>query len=771
MLLAAPTPELRRRGESHADGARHPGRERAGGVRAGGRPSDGGRARRAGVERARGRRDRRAGRGRARAALPSRAPLRSGRALRGGAGGADAAPFGGRSARARLELRAGAAVRRGDPRGRDPVRGDARVRRRARRRGGRPIRARRGALAGGRSQRRRRRLPARDRGRRQRADRGRRRAGAGCASPRRDRRRDRRRSRTRWASWRRRAPRTRRWRRPRCARRRCCASPPGQANDADLAETSTWASAESPPRVRADMAVLKLLSAAQLGEHAAVGEALIEMASLAGQDSAASFADTDPPWKADLLARAVARARLAGMRRRRRGRRGGPGRRRTCRRWRPRFPICRWSPEGAWPRRTARHAAGAGAAQRRPVRHGARSRGRARRRTAGRPGNGAGDLRQRHRKRSGTAGSVVRDPARGARGRRHDRRSAGAGAPGRRGPRSRRGGGAAREAAAVYERAGRVDDAITALAKCVELRPNDSTAYMRAYQLLRADLEAPGRAILFDALLSHRLAAATLTPAARVALLFERGQHRLQRVDDREAAFADFKEILKIQPEHREALFQLARGASEDRDPESAAHWLVQFLAVGVGRSRARPRPAWTWRPATRRSRTGPARWRPCGAPAGLRPGDPKPLQRLSDLHLRQGEWKAAVEALRASESRLPDVAERAALHLRIGSILRDLGRDAQGAAAAFRRAAELDPLGEGTRALVALHDAAGDSRRRAGHRRSRGGGCPARARRGSARREAPGTSARAARDGARPRLDRADRRSARRRSRACSIW
>jgi hypothetical protein len=87
----------------------------------------------------------------------------------------------------------------------------------------------------------------------------------------------------------------------------------------------------------------------------------------------------------------------------------------------------------------------------------------------------------------------------------------------------------------------------------------------------------------------------------------------------------------------------------------------------------------------------------------------PKPLQRLSDLHLRQGEWKGAVEALRASEARFPDAADRAALQLRIGSILRDLGRDAQGAAAAFRRAAELDPLGEGTRELVALHDAAGD--------------------------------------------------------------
>ena len=143
----APTPDAAPPRRVPCSPSCHAGRERAGGVGAGGRPSDGGRARRAGVERARRRRDRRAGRGGARAALPSRAPLRGGRALRGGAGGADAAPLGGRSARARLELRAGAAVGRGDPRGRDPVRGDARVGRRARRRGVRPFRARRGAGA------------------------------------------------------------------------------------------------------------------------------------------------------------------------------------------------------------------------------------------------------------------------------------------------------------------------------------------------------------------------------------------------------------------------------------------------------------------------------------------------------------------------------------------------------------------------------------------------------------------------------------------------
>jgi hypothetical protein len=42
--------------------------------------------------------------------------------------------------------------------------------------------------------------------------------------------------------------------------------------------------------------------------------------------------------------------------------------------------------------------------------------------------------------------------------------------------------------------------------------------------------------------------------------------------------------------------------------------------------------------------------------------------------------------------------------------VLRDLGRDEAGAAASFRRASEIDPVGDGTRALVALQDAAGDA-------------------------------------------------------------
>jgi tetratricopeptide (TPR) repeat protein len=480
----------------------------------------------------------------------------------------------------------------------------------------------------------------------------------------------------------------------------------GQADAADAAEAPA---AEAPPRVRGDLAVRRLLSAARLGDHGAVGEALLEMAMLAGHDSASSFNDTEPPWKSELLARAVARARLGGP---------GAGEMVARRAWEAaRAPGLASAlsdlpagAAGAWPegrpdtrRPRARRIGGPfGTALDLEVALDAERRGALGtalaiygnvigaeperieawagiRRVARAGGDVLGEARALAR-----LAAVVRDPGEAA--------------------------ALLAEAAAAYERAGRVDDAITALAKCVELRPNDSTAYMRAYQLLRGDLDAPGRAMLFDALLSHRLAAAPLTPAARVALLFERGQHRLRKVVDRGAAFMDFKEILKIQPEHREALYQLARGASEDRDPESAAHWLVQFLGVASDDARApeaRLDLATCYEALKDRGRAVETLRRA----AALRPGDPKPLQRLSDLYLRQGEWKGAVEALRASEARLPDSTERAGLHLRIGSVLRDLGRDAQGAAAAFRRAAELDPLGEGTRALVALHDAAGDPR------------------------------------------------------------
>ncbi len=55
------------------------------------------------------------------------------------------------------------------------------------------------------------------------------------------------------------------------------------------------------------------------------------------------------------------------------------------------------------------------------------------------------------------------------------------------------------------------------------------------------------------------------------------------------------------------------------------------------------------------------------------------------------------------------DPVTKAELHLRLGTLLRDDAYDLPEAALAFRRAAELDPLGDGTRELALLHESAGD--------------------------------------------------------------
>jgi tetratricopeptide (TPR) repeat protein len=193
-----------------------------------------------------------------------------------------------------------------------------------------------------------------------------------------------------------------------------------------------------------------------------------------------------------------------------------------------------------------------------------------------------------------------------------------------------------------------------------------------------------------------------------VALLYERAQHRLQRLGDRPGAFQDFKQILSIAPEHREALQQLAAGALEDGDGPEAVQWLERFLAVAPDDPRAgaaRLDLAAAYESVKDRGRAVETLRRAAAA----QPMDATPLARLADLQLRAGDWRGAIEALRAAEPRVHEARARAAIHLRIGAVLRDLGRDPAGAAGSFRRAAEIDPIGDGTRALVALQDAAGD--------------------------------------------------------------
>ena len=126
---------------------------------------------------------------------------------------------------------------------------------------------------------------------------------------------------------------------------------------------------------------------------------------------------------------------------------------------------------------------------------------------------------------------------------------------------------------------------------------------------------------------------------------------------------------------------------------------------------------------------------------ARARPGDPTPFEHLAELQLRRQDPRGAVEALRGAAARLGEARAQAALALKIGAIQRDVARDPSAAAAAFRQAADLDPLGEGAATLVSLHDAAGDAARRAGGGRARDCRPQAIARRPSARRASAGAA------------------------------
>ena len=355
-------------------------------------------------------------------------------------------------------------------------------------------------------------------------------------------------------------------------------------------------------RERAEMAVLHFVAGARLGSARAVAESLADMALGAGTD--APIPDNLIP----LLGRAAARARVGGVEvadavARRAWQAAHPAGVATALSDLP-FPV-----DGRWPegrpdtrRARARRSGGAmGIALELEVALDAELRGALGtalaaygtviavdpdrleawtgiRRVARAGGDLLGEARALAR-----LGALIRDPERAA--------------------------GLLAEAASAYERALRRDDAITALAKAVEMRPDDPVLYQRVYDLLRADLDVPGRSMLFDNLLSHRLAAAALAPPARAALLYERAQHRLQRLGEREAAFTDLKQILSIVPEHRKRFINwlwarspMATRSRRRSGSNASLRW--------PGTTRVRPRRGSISRPLTKGGGIGHAPWR-----------------------------------------------------------------------------------------------------------------------------------------------------------------
>ncbi|MEO5768083.1 MAG: tetratricopeptide repeat protein, partial [Polyangia bacterium] len=252
-------------------------------------------------------------------------------------------------------------------------------------------------------------------------------------------------------------------------------------------------------------------------------------------------------------------------------------------------------------------------------------------------------------------------------------------------------------AAQLWEELAMPAEAAIAYWQALARAPDSELLYAR----LRQVLQGQGDGAVLDRLYGLRLAALT-DPRARLTLLWERAQHRLEQLQDRKEAIEDFKRILNIDPGHSLALRRLATLAVQMEHFAQAVRFLERLLGGEPDESTAGALRL-ELAEALEAARDTPRAIEVLRRAASARPRDVAPWQRLTDLLLRAGDWDGALATLRSWDTVLADPGARATIWLRIGCLLRDHGRDDAGAAAAFTTASDLDPLGDGLRELRAL--------------------------------------------------------------------
>ncbi|HEX2659858.1 MAG TPA: hypothetical protein VHU40_16355, partial [Polyangia bacterium] len=255
-----------------------------------------------------------------------------------------------------------------------------------------------------------------------------------------------------------------------------------------------------------------------------------------------------------------------------------------------------------------------------------------------------------------------------------------------------------KRAAAIWQEQGQVHEAKIAYWQALARTPESTELFNALHDILRDD----GEHTDLERLLSLRLGVVK-DPAARLPLLIERGFHRLERLAAKELAIQDFKRILNIDPDHLPSLRALATLALEARQMPPAVRSLERLLQLETDptrRGQALLELAEAYH-ATREPRRALSALREA---VTTRPDDPVSHQRLVDFLLRAGDWSAALTALRVWESAVHEPAQKAAIWIRIGGLLRDHGSVKKAAEPAFAMAADLDPLGEGVFELAGLH-------------------------------------------------------------------
>jgi tetratricopeptide (TPR) repeat protein len=259
------------------------------------------------------------------------------------------------------------------------------------------------------------------------------------------------------------------------------------------------------------------------------------------------------------------------------------------------------------------------------------------------------------------------------------------------------------EASSAWEDLGRIDEAIACLWQAVARVGATDEVSLRLPGLLETQGDDEG----LETWLGHRLLRVT-EPSARIALLWDRGSLRRDRLGKHDAAAADFKRILKLDPGHRPALEALAHLAEAAEAWDAAAHAWDRLLDRAL--RLAQPSLPLSLSLANALARAGDELRARQVLEEAIRaaPDEEAPREQLVGLLKMAGAWGEAIEGLQGLVERASTPARKAAFEEEIGVILLEQGRDPDAALAAFLRAGTSDPIGGGWDRALALAEASG---------------------------------------------------------------
>jgi len=239
----------------------------------------------------------------------------------------------------------------------------------------------------------------------------------------------------------------------------------------------------------------------------------------------------------------------------------------------------------------------------------------------------------------------------------------------------------------LLEQLERPTEAAVLLRHVLALKPHDEQAFQR----LRSLYQESGNREGLEELLGHRIRnAAQDDRSALIRLHFERAELRVARGDSVGAA-RDMGQILKLDPQHLEALRQLARLYDEDNNPRRALVLYSRYLEAADSRSLRRPAVLRVAQLLHRLRRSADA-VDVCRKFLEVSPDDEQVLEQLVDLYVEVRDFARSIETMeRLGELREEPEWKAENLRRIAGLHWKEL-KDLQEARTTLLRARDVDP-------------------------------------------------------------------------------